>query len=63
MALSNLFLMKKKELFITGFLISILWFWWVGYSFIYYKLEYLVPLVVFGIGMIYGILFYFIGII
>jgi len=52
----------KKELFISGFLISILWFWWLGYSFIHYDLGYLIPLVIIGIGLIYGLLFYLAGI-
>ena len=49
---------NKKELFISGFIISILWFWWIGYSFTYYNLGYLVPLILIGIGLIYGLLFY-----
>jgi len=61
MGFYTLFLLTKKELFVTGFLISILWFWWISFSFIYYELEYLIPLVLIGIGLIYGILFYFIG--
>jgi len=58
-----LFTLNKKELFSTGFLTSILWFWWISYSFIYYDLTYLIPLVLIGIGTIYGILFYFAGVI
>lgn len=51
--------LNKKELFSTGFIIGILWFWWIGYSFIYYQLIYLIPIAIIGIGIIYGILFYF----
>ena len=58
-----LFTLNKKELFSTGFLTSILWFWWISYSFVYYDLTYLIPLVLIGIGTIYGILFYFAGVI
>ena len=61
MGLYLLFILNKKELFLSGFLISIFWFWWVGYSFAYYDLKYLIPLILLGIGLIYGILFYFIG--
>ena len=53
-----LFTLNKKELFFTGFFIGILWFWWIGYSFIYYNLLYLIPFVLIGIGIVYGILFY-----
>ena len=56
-----LFKLSKKELFGSGFLIGILWFWWLGYSFIYYELHYLIPIVILGIGIVYGILFYFGG--
>ena len=57
----SLFLLTKKELFTAGFFIAILWFWWMGYSFIYYELSFLIPLVLLAIGILYGILFYFIG--
>jgi len=53
--------LSKKELFMSGFFISLLWFWWIGYSFIHYELSFLIPLVLLGIGFVYGILFYFIG--
>ncbi|MEA2049677.1 MAG: apolipoprotein N-acyltransferase [Campylobacterota bacterium] len=56
-----LFLSSKKELFYIGFTTSILWFWWIAYSFVYYELSYLVPIVIIAIGFIYGILFYFIS--
>jgi len=54
-----LLIMQKKEMFIAGFFIAIWWFWWIGYSFVYYDLNYFIPLVIFGIGLIYGGLFYF----
>ncbi|MCK5293213.1 MAG: apolipoprotein N-acyltransferase [Arcobacteraceae bacterium] len=53
----------KKSLFFTGFFIGILWFWWIGYSFIYYELIYLIPFVLLGIGFIYGFIFYLTAII
>ena len=58
-----LFRLNKKELFFAGFLIGILWFWWIGYSFIYYNLLYIIPFVLIGIGLIYGILFYIGGLV
>ncbi len=54
---------NKKELFFSGFLISIIWFWWIGYSFVYYDLNYLIPFILLGIGLIYGILFYIGGVV
>jgi len=48
----------KKSVFFAGFFIGILWFWWIGKSFVYYHLSYLIPFVIIGIGLIYGLLFY-----
>ena len=61
MGIVSLFYLSKKELFVVGFFISILWFWWVGYSFVYYELSYLIPIVIFVMSSIYGGLFYCIG--
>lgn len=57
-----IFQLNKKELFISGFFIGILWFWWLSFSFVYYELSFMIPLVLIGIGLLYGILFYLIGI-
>jgi apolipoprotein N-acyltransferase len=51
-------ILDKKNLFFGGFLIGIFWFWWIGYSFIYYELTYLIPFIILSIGLIYGVLFY-----
>ena len=51
--------LDKKSMFYTGFFIGILWFYWISYSFIYYELRFLIPIIIIGIGFIYGILFYF----
>jgi apolipoprotein N-acyltransferase len=56
-----IFKLSKKELFGSGFLVGILWFWWISYSFVYYELSYLIPIVIISIAFIYGFLFYFIG--
>ena len=61
MAFILLFQLSKKELFISGFLISLVWFWWIGYSFVHYDLVFLIPLVLLAIGILYGVLFYLIG--
>jgi apolipoprotein N-acyltransferase len=60
-ALYLLFKLNKKELFFIGFITSIFWFWWISYSFSYYKLEYLIPIVIITIGIIYGLIFTMIG--
>lgn len=49
---------SKKILFFTGFFIGILWFYWLSFSFIHYDLSYLIPFVILGIALIYGIIFY-----
>jgi apolipoprotein N-acyltransferase len=64
-ALASYFLffkLNKKDLFYSGFLVGILWFWWIGLSFKYYDLSYLIPIVIVGIGLVYGGIFYLVGI-
>ena len=56
-----IFTLNKRELFVSGTIIGILWFWWIGYSFIYYELNYLIPLVIIIIGMLYGLFFLILG--
>jgi len=53
--------LSKKELFQSGFFIGIFWFWWIGLSFIYYDLSYLIPIIIIAIGLAYGVIFYLIG--
>ncbi len=43
--------------FFSGFFLSISWLWWLAVSFYYYKMEYLIPIVVVAIGVVYGLLF------
>jgi len=52
---------KKKTLPWIGFFIGIFWFYWISFSFRYYDLSYLVPFIVLGFGLIYGIIFWFIA--
>lgn len=61
MAIFSLYFLTKKELFFAGFFIAIFWFWWIGYSFVYYELTFLIPIVLLSIGILYGLLFYLIG--
>lgn len=58
MFIYTLLITSKKELFLGGFLTGVLWFWWMGYSFVYYDLSYLIPFVIIGLGLVYGVLFY-----
>ena len=48
---------KRVELFYAGFFIALFWFYWISFSFSYYDLTYLVPVVIIGLGLFYGLLF------
>jgi apolipoprotein N-acyltransferase len=53
----------KKSLFVSGFFVGILWFYWVSFSFVYYQLPYLVPIIILVFAFVYGFLFYLTAII
>lgn len=53
----------KKSLFFAGFFVGILWFYWVSFSFIYYDLAFLIPIIILIFALTYGILFYLTSII
>jgi apolipoprotein N-acyltransferase len=57
----KILLFSKKELFLTGFFIGIIWFYWIGLSFRYVGLTQIVPIIIIGIGIIYGAIFYLLG--
>jgi len=48
---------KPPVWFFSGFFLSISWLWWMAVSFLYYKIAYLIPIVILSIGLIYGLLF------
>ncbi|WP_297810414.1 apolipoprotein N-acyltransferase [uncultured Helicobacter sp.] len=52
------FKLSRFGAFICGALIGILWFYWVGFSFRFYNLTFLIPLVWIVFILIYGGLFY-----
>ena len=47
----------KKSILIAGFLIGLLWFYWIGYSFKYQGVGYMTPIITFGFGIIYMLFF------
>jgi len=61
--LSLLFWLKlpKTALFWSGLLTGIFWFWWIGLSFRYYDLTWMIPLVIPAVGLVYGVLFGAVG--
>jgi len=52
---------SRKSLFFAGFLIGLLWFYWIGFSFRYYGLAWSVPLVAVGFAFIYAFVFWLVS--
>jgi len=52
---------NKKELFLFGFFVGILWFYWIGLSFRFVGLAWVVPFIIIAIGLVYGVIFYLLG--
>ncbi len=52
---------SRRQLIFAGFFTGIFWFYWIALSFRYYDLAWMIPFVVFGIGAVYGVLFYLLG--
>jgi apolipoprotein N-acyltransferase len=52
---------KDHRWFGSGFLIGLLWFWWIGLSFRYYGLGWMIFIVDFFIAFFYGAVFWIIG--
>ncbi len=52
---------NRKTLFFAGFLIGTLWFYWIGFSFIYYDMAWAVPLNTLGFALIYGFIFWIVS--
>jgi len=50
-----------KTWFFYGFFTALLWFWWIGLSFIHYKMLWVIPFVELAIAAIYGVIFWFIA--
>ena len=57
LALSMLLTIPKRSVFIAGFAIGLLWFYWIGYSFKYQGVGYMEPIVTLGFGFVYLLFF------
>ncbi|CAM2800222.1 apolipoprotein N-acyltransferase [Helicobacter burdigaliensis] len=57
-AIAFYFNLKRFGAFICGALIGVFWFYWIGLSFRYYDLSFLIPLIILFIALVYGIIFY-----
>jgi apolipoprotein N-acyltransferase len=47
--------------FWSGFFIGLLWFYWISFSFVYYDLAFLIPLIILGVALCYAFLFWLIA--
>jgi len=56
-ALYGLLFAPRHTLPMSGFFIGLLWFYWIGYSFKYYGMEWAEPLVALGFGLVYALYF------
>ena len=52
---------ERETLFWAGAFTALLWFYWVPFSFRYYDLAYLIPLLSVFFSFVYGMLFWFVG--
>ncbi len=62
LAIYALLVIPRTSLFLAGFLTANLWFYWMAISLQYYDLSYLAPVLLFAIGLGYGIIFTILGI-
>ncbi|MBL3520535.1 apolipoprotein N-acyltransferase [Arcobacter lanthieri] len=53
----------KKALFYAGFFTGIFWCYWMAVSLQYYGIAYVAPLLILGIGLVFGIIFFLFAII
>jgi len=57
LALGLFLYIPKKAVLVAGFLIGLLWFYWIGYSFEYQGVGYMTPIITFGFAIIYMLFF------
>ncbi len=60
-ALASWLLLPPRAMFWSGFFTGAFWFWWIGLSFRYYDLAWMVPLVVLAVAFVYGLVFRLVG--
>lgn len=56
-SLYGLLFAPRQLLPMSGFFIGLLWFYWIGYSFKYYGMEWAEPLIALGFGGVYALYF------
>ncbi len=53
--------LSRQALFWAGFFIGLLWFYWIAFSFRYYDVSWLMPLMILFVALSYGFFFWVIG--
>ncbi len=53
--------LPRPALFWSGFFTGLFWFWWIGLSFRYYDLAWMIPFVTVAVALTYGLIFWAIG--
>ena len=61
LSLYLLLISSTRTWFFSGFFFGLLWFWWIGLSFIHYHMSWAIPFVVLFIALVYGGLFWLIA--
>ena len=56
-ALALFLYIPKRSILIAGFLIGLLWFYWIGYSFEYQGVGYMTPIITLSFAVIYMLFF------
>ena len=56
-ALGLFLYIPKKSVLIAGFLIGLFWFYWIGYSFEYQGVGYMIPIIIVSFAIIYMLFF------
>jgi len=62
-AILLIFKADRPTLFVSGFFVGVLWFYWISFSMRFYDLEYLMPFAIVGIGLVYAFVFLLFGIV
>jgi len=57
LALTLFLYISKRAVLVAGFLIGLLWFYWIGYSFEYQGVGYMTPIITFSFAIIYMLFF------
>ena len=56
-AFYTLLYFPKKSVVVAGFFIGLLWFYWIGFSFKYYNMGFMSPIISLSYGVLYALVF------